>query len=184
MCIMYVLTPLLFFQYLGAKHGKGEKTESKQLENKHTSNALHANTPENSPKRKRTRNTPSSNASPATPDVPPPKRRRWSSFRVIVIMRFNNIMMTLVAISLIVLFTRMHERCGELSDEVESSFYKYFTCVDRWNLCRFQHCLSWLWEFKWRYHCAQLFMNYFMIMIIILSLTLFHVNFVVKWKTP
>ncbi|XP_022313566.1 uncharacterized protein LOC111118406 [Crassostrea virginica] len=60
----------------GAKHGKGEKTESKQLENKHTSNALHANTPENSPKRKRTRNTPSSNASPATPDVPPPKRRR------------------------------------------------------------------------------------------------------------
>ncbi|XP_061165948.1 MRG/MORF4L-binding protein-like isoform X2 [Saccostrea echinata] len=60
----------------GTKHGKSEKNESKQIENKHTSNVLHANTPENSPKRKRTRNTPSANASPATPDVPPPKRRR------------------------------------------------------------------------------------------------------------
>lgn len=59
----------------GTKHGKSEKNESKQIENKHTSNVLHANTPENSPKRKRTRNTASS-ASPATPDVPPPKRRR------------------------------------------------------------------------------------------------------------
>ncbi|XP_048760133.1 MRG/MORF4L-binding protein-like isoform X2 [Ostrea edulis] len=60
----------------GTKHGKTEKNESKQIENKHTSSILHANTPENSPKRKRTRNTPSANASPATPDVPPPKRRR------------------------------------------------------------------------------------------------------------
>ncbi|WAR23780.1 hypothetical protein MAR_037449 [Mya arenaria] len=33
------------------------------------------NTPDNSPKRKRTRQTPS-NASPATPEPPPPKRRR------------------------------------------------------------------------------------------------------------
>ncbi|KAH3694993.1 hypothetical protein DPMN_082440 [Dreissena polymorpha] len=33
------------------------------------------NTPDNSPKRKRTRHTPST-ASPATPDAPPPKRRR------------------------------------------------------------------------------------------------------------
>lgn len=68
---------LYFCGILGTKHGKTEKNESKQIENKHTSSILHANTPENSPKRKRTRNTPSANASPATPDVPPPKRRRW-----------------------------------------------------------------------------------------------------------
>lgn len=72
-----VMKSMIYISCTGTKHGKSEKNESKQIENKHTSNVLHANTPENSPKRKRTRNTASS-ASPATPDVPPPKRRRWS----------------------------------------------------------------------------------------------------------
>jgi len=40
----------------------------------------HQSTPDNSPKRKRTRQTPS-NASPATPDAPPHKRRRWALFK-------------------------------------------------------------------------------------------------------
>lgn len=71
-----VIKSTIYISCTGTKHGKLEKNESKQIENKHTSNVLHANTPENSPKRKRTRNTASS-ASPATPDVPPPKRRRW-----------------------------------------------------------------------------------------------------------
>lgn len=61
----------------GSKVGKNEKSDSKHIENKITSNVIHANTPENSPKRKRTRNTPSAQPSPAnTPDAPPTKRRR------------------------------------------------------------------------------------------------------------
>ncbi|CAC5377572.1 MRGBP [Mytilus coruscus] len=59
------------------KTSKTDKSESKHFENKHTSNVVHANTPENSPKRKRTRHTPSSQPSPAnTPDTPATKRRR------------------------------------------------------------------------------------------------------------
>lgn len=59
------------------KTSKSEKADTKHIDNKHTSNVLHANTPENSPKRKRTRHTPSAQPSPVnTPDAPPTKRRR------------------------------------------------------------------------------------------------------------
>ncbi|XP_060077452.1 MRG/MORF4L-binding protein-like [Ylistrum balloti] len=57
-----------------SKLTKAEKHESKP-ENKHTSNVLHGNTPENSPKRKRTRQTHSTHTSPATPEVPSKRRR-------------------------------------------------------------------------------------------------------------
>ena len=59
------------------KSSKSDKSEGKHIDNKHTSNVIHGNTPENSPKRKRTRHTPSAQPSPAnTPDAPPTKRRR------------------------------------------------------------------------------------------------------------
>ncbi|XP_033738574.1 MRG/MORF4L-binding protein-like [Pecten maximus] len=57
-----------------SKQTKAEKNESKP-ENKHTSNLIHGNTPENSPKRKRTRQTHSTHTSPATPEVPSKRRR-------------------------------------------------------------------------------------------------------------
>lgn len=67
----------VYFIILAQKTSKTDKSESKHFENKHTSNVVHANTPENSPKRKRTRHTPSAQPSPAsTPDTPATKRRR------------------------------------------------------------------------------------------------------------
>ncbi|OWF38090.1 MRG/MORF4L-binding protein-like [Mizuhopecten yessoensis] len=57
-----------------SKPTKADKHESKP-ENKHTSNLVHGNTPENSPKRKRTRQTHSTHTSPATPEVPSKRRR-------------------------------------------------------------------------------------------------------------
>lgn len=51
-------------------------TKSSKSEGRHSTGAAVLNTPDTSPKRKRTRHTPSSTVSPATPDAPPPKRRR------------------------------------------------------------------------------------------------------------
>ena len=63
--------------FSATKSSKSDKSEGKHIDNKHTSNVIHGNTPENSPKRKRTRHTPSAQPSPAnTPDAPPTKRRR------------------------------------------------------------------------------------------------------------
>ncbi|XP_060562308.1 MRG/MORF4L-binding protein-like isoform X2 [Ruditapes philippinarum] len=57
------------------KPDKGSSKSSKS-DSRHSAGTPVLNTPDNSPKRKRTRNTPSSTASPATPDAPPSKRRR------------------------------------------------------------------------------------------------------------
>ncbi|XP_060562307.1 MRG/MORF4L-binding protein-like isoform X1 [Ruditapes philippinarum] len=51
-------------------------SKSSKSDSRHSAGTPVLNTPDNSPKRKRTRNTPSSTASPATPDAPPSKRRR------------------------------------------------------------------------------------------------------------
>ncbi|KAL3868313.1 hypothetical protein ACJMK2_041134 [Sinanodonta woodiana] len=58
------------------KESSGSTNKGSRSDTRHSVSTHAVNTPENSPKRKRTRHNQSASASPATPDAPPTKRRR------------------------------------------------------------------------------------------------------------